>query len=84
MHYGFHVATITIKDIPESLHKALKERSALNRRSLNKEVISCLEEVLIPRKISAEDFLVEVRKNRERLKVNLTDKVLDESKSQRR
>lgn len=84
MHYGFYMTTITIKNIPESLHKALKKRSALNRRSLNKEVISCLEEVLIPRKISVDDFLVEVRKNREKLKVNLTDEILEESKNQRR
>lgn len=83
MHYGFIMATITIKDIPDSLHKALKKRSSMNRRSLNKEVISCLEEVVSPKKISVNDLLIKVRKNRESLKVKLTDEILEESKKER-
>ena len=37
------MATLTIKNIPEPLVKRLKQRAAAHRRSLNFEVISCLE-----------------------------------------
>ena len=36
------MATITIKDMPDSLHRELKKQAKENDRSLNGEVISCL------------------------------------------
>lgn len=35
--------TLTIKSIPELLYRQLKERATEHRRSLNSEVIVCLE-----------------------------------------
>lgn len=35
--------TITLKNIPESLHAKLKESAERNRRSLNREIIMRLE-----------------------------------------
>lgn len=37
------MATLTIRNLPEDLHAALKERARKNRRSLNQEVISILD-----------------------------------------
>ena len=37
--------TITLKDIPSQLHRALKVRAKRNRRSLNKETIAMLAAV---------------------------------------
>lgn len=34
------MATITIRNVPDELHAALKERARRNRRSLNQEVIA--------------------------------------------
>ncbi len=34
------MATLTIRNLPEELHAALKERALRNRRSLNQEVIA--------------------------------------------
>jgi plasmid stability protein len=34
---------LTIKGMPESLHRRLKERAAEHRRSLNNEILVCLE-----------------------------------------
>ncbi len=39
---------ITIKNMPPNLYKKLKARAATHRRSVNREVISCLEKVLNP------------------------------------
>ena len=37
------MATLTIRNLPEELHLALKERARKNRRSLNQEVILGLD-----------------------------------------
>jgi plasmid stability protein len=42
------VPTITLKDIPRNLHRALKSRARTNRRSLNQEVIATLEAATTP------------------------------------
>jgi hypothetical protein len=41
--YGFRVASITIKDIPEDLHQQLKREAEANFRSLNQEVLARVE-----------------------------------------
>jgi len=38
--------TMTIKGIPRETHRALKKRAAVNRRSLNNEIIFTLETML--------------------------------------
>jgi len=39
------MSTITLKDVPQELRTALKQRAARNRRSLNQELLYCLEQV---------------------------------------
>ena len=39
------MSTITLKDVPQELRSALKQRAARNRRSLNQELLFCLEQV---------------------------------------
>ena len=41
------MATLVVKDVPEQLHAALKERAQANRRSVAKEVLTLLERELI-------------------------------------
>jgi plasmid stability protein len=38
--------TVTLKNIPSKLHQKLKARAASHRRSLNSEIITCLESVV--------------------------------------
>lgn len=38
--------TLTLKNLPESLHRRLKERAARNHRSLNREAIRLLEQAV--------------------------------------
>jgi plasmid stability protein len=38
--------TLTIKGIPKSTHRELKKRAAVNRRSLNNEIIFTLETLI--------------------------------------
>lgn len=73
--------TITLKNVPEDLHRRLTARAARHRRSLNQEVIECLEKITLadePRVggFDKDAFLAEVREARESLRnrgVWLTD-----------
>ena len=55
------MATLTIKNVPEPLVRRLKRRAAAHRRSLNLEVISCLETTVQATPVDAETLLARVR-----------------------
>lgn len=61
------MATITIKGLPDDLYERLKERAALNRRSINSEVIVCLERTLSSQPVDPAAFLDRVDVLRERV-----------------
>jgi len=46
MRYGSNMATLTLKDVPDELRSCLKQRAERNRRSLNQELLYCLERVV--------------------------------------
>lgn len=77
--------TLTIKNFPRTLHKRLKESAALHRRSMNSEVIACLERELTSTRVDPEEFLARVREARERLAAEtgifVTEKDLREAKN---
>jgi len=77
--------TLTIKNIPRKLHRRLKQRAAEHRRSLNSEVIACLEGELVSTPVEPEEFLTPVREVRERLAAKtgifVTEKDLREAKN---
>jgi len=61
--------TFTIKGIPEDLFKRLRRRAAEHRRSLNSEVLVCLDRVLRRQPIDAEALLTRADALRERLRL---------------
>ena len=56
--------TLTIKNIPEDLYAQLKRYAELNRRSLNSEVIRCIERAIRSRKARPEVYLARARQLR--------------------
>ena len=54
------MATITLKDIPDTIHGALKKRAKSHGRSLNKEILRCLEASLVTPRIEIESMLASV------------------------
>ena len=79
------MATLTIENVPEELHKRLKESAARNRRSINAEAISCLEKALAANRADPKEFLAEVDAMQRRMPyVNLTEKFLRAAKSEGR
>lgn len=62
------MATLTLKNVPDDLHRRLKARAERNHRSLNREAIRCLEESVTPSAPPATDEAGErARALRERL-----------------
>ena len=50
--------TITLKIIPDELYERLKLSATENRRSINSEIIVCIERAMHSRKVSAPDEIL--------------------------
>lgn len=55
---------ITLKGIPDDLYERLKLAAKAHHRSLNSEVIACLERQLAPHALSMDERLARARKLR--------------------
>lgn len=58
-------ATMTLKNIPDDIYARLKEAAAAHHRSLNSEVIACLERTLVPTRVPAQERLARARRLRQ-------------------
>jgi len=61
-------ATITLKNIPKDVYVRLKQVAELHHRSLNSEVIACLEHTLLPNRVLPQERLVRARQLRAAVK----------------
>lgn len=72
---------LTIKNVPKSLHKQLKQNAVQNHRSLNGETIICLENALKAAPVDASEFLMRVRALRKKTSARtLSNKKLNQFK----
>ena len=79
------MANITVKNIPDKLYEKLKIHAAMNHRSLNNEIIVCIEKAIKSRRIDQNRFLDRVQRIRRENKLPyLTDQVLQEMKNEGR
>jgi len=78
------MSTITLKGIPTFLHSELKKRAEINKRSLNNEIIVCLESFLGFRNVEKQQYLEEVREFRKTIKSEISNKLIDELKNEGR
>ena len=79
------MATLTIKNVPEELHKRLKENAARYRRSINSEAITCLETVLEGKRMDPREFMARVDARRKRMpEMYITDEFLRVAKDEGR
>ena len=74
--------SITLKNIPDSLYEKIKEAAQIHRRSLNSEVLYCIERTLDTHKIDIEEHL-ELAKQLRQIAVDhpLTDEMLNAAKN---
>jgi antitoxin FitA len=57
--------TLTVKNIPNEIYQRLRQRAEANRRSLNSEIIACIEQAVSSQAIDPEQVLASARKIRE-------------------
>lgn len=65
--------TLTVKNVPPELHRRLKQRAERNRRSLNGELLECLREAAMPRRVDPEALLASARELRGRVRGRLSE-----------
>ena len=65
--------SITVKNIPQKLYEKLKITASLNHRSLNNEMINCIESVLMPKRLSISDKLLRAK----RIRTQFSDDLID-------
>ena len=71
--------TMTLKNIPEPLLARVRVQAERNHRSVNQEVIRCLDQAVAPSPMSAAAFLKDIRALRSKMSrkgVTLTEEVL--------
>ncbi len=75
------MASLTIKNVPQPLLRQLKAQAARHRRSLNHEVIVCLESLTQSVLVDVDSLLAKVRQIRRiPKKTRLTDRALNSLK----
>ena len=58
------MANITVKNIPDDLYEKLSRSAKINRRSINQEVIVCIENSVQYKEHTPEQFLEKARRLR--------------------
>lgn len=64
--------SITVKNIPEEIYEKVKEQAAAHHRSINSEIIACLEKSVSPTRPSPEYIRQQARRARAAARGSLT------------
>lgn len=73
--------TLTIKGLPDPVYQRLKAQADAHRRSLNGEIITCLERAVNATRFDPSVWLAEARAFRDSLTIRpLTDRELREAR----
>jgi len=64
---------LTVKNIPDEIYEKLKASATLHRRSLNGELIHCLEMALLPQPVDIDERLRRIRTLRPTAQIDSDD-----------
>ena len=59
---------VNVRNLPKDLHRRLKERAKRNHRSLNSELIACLQDAAMPRRTDPDEAAERLRALRTRFR----------------
>lgn len=77
--------TITVKNVPDDIYEDLKNSASIHRRSINSEVIFCIEKVVRSNRLDPNELNTRVEAIRNKIDVPpLTDAVLRQAKGEGR
>ena len=69
--------SITVKNIPKDIYDKVREQASAHHRSINSEIIACLEQTVKPKQVSSDDILKEARRLRRKAKGSLSSEEID-------
>ncbi len=75
---------ITIKNIPDDIHHSLKTIAKINHRSLNNEIIHCLEKYTKTRQMDPDALIEKARNTRLKIKYTFSDEEIQKAKNEGR
>ena len=76
---------VTVKNVPDDLYERLKKVARANRRSLNSEIIVCMEKAVRSHRVDRDEVLATARALREKtVAYRLTDEELREARNEGR
>jgi antitoxin FitA len=76
--------SITVKNIPEPIYKKLKQQAEAQHRSMNSEIIACLEQYVEPKRVSPDEILRQARMMRRKVKGSLSAEEIQDAIDQGR
>ncbi|MTI89679.1 MAG: Arc family DNA-binding protein [Balneolaceae bacterium] len=76
--------SITVKNIPEEIYNRVREQAKAHHRSINSEIIACLERTVKPQQLSSDDILHEARRLLKKVKGNLSSEEIESAINQGR
>jgi len=77
---GIHMASVTIKKLPETVYKKLKARAKINNRSINGEIVNLLKKELEGGPVDVNEIIEHARLTRSWAKGKLTDEEINSAK----
>jgi len=77
---------LTIKNVPDDLYNELKHDAEQHHRSINSEVIVCLKNTLLPKRVTPSDRLSNIQSLRSQITPNIIttediDNAIDEGRA---
>lgn len=74
--------TITVKNIPVDLYEKLKQTAMMSHRSINSEIIACIERSVSSKPVNPEQLLANARKLRSKTAAHeITDNEFNQAKT---
>ena len=74
--------TVTVKNIPADIYEKLKRAAEISHRSINSEIIACIERAVSSREINPGVVLAEARRLRAKTAAHpITDRELVQAKT---
>ena len=74
------MATITLKNVPRPVHVEIRKRAEKNHRSINNEIITCLETILGLRADEVDEMFKKIEKVQKGLRFVLSNNEIQEFK----
>jgi len=76
--------SITVKNIPDSIYNKLKQQAQAQHRSMNNEIIACLEQTVEPKRVSPDEILRQARILRKKVRGSLSAEEIQDAIDQGR